>query len=78
MIGKNRVFLSHTDRTSGLKAVRPPCHHGLYARSRYCMFALRVFGENLIFSPLSTYSPTPRVTRNNLKPSSLDYNLHAM
>jgi hypothetical protein len=37
-----------------------------------------VLRENLIFSPLSAYSPTPRATRNILKLSSLVYNLHAM
>jgi hypothetical protein len=37
-----------------------------------------VLRENLIFSLLSTYSPTPTATRNTLKPPSLVYNLHAM
>jgi hypothetical protein len=28
-VGENRVSLSHIDRTSGLEAVRPPCHDGV-------------------------------------------------
>ena len=36
-----------------------------------------VFGENLIFSPLFAYSPTPKVTRNTLKPPNLIHNLYA-
>jgi hypothetical protein len=55
MFGKNRVSMSHIDRTS----------------------AKWVLMENLIFSPLSAYSPTPRATRNTLKPSSLVNNLYA-
>jgi hypothetical protein len=77
MVGENRVSLPHTDRTSGIRAVRPPCHDGPYVKSRYCTSALRVFRENPIFSPLSTYSPTPKATRNILKPYSIVYNLHA-
>ena len=50
-----------------------PCiHRVMMGRT----FTLRVFRENLIFSPLSTYSPTRKATRNTLKPLSLDYNLH--
>jgi hypothetical protein len=32
MAGENRVSLSHTNRTSGLKAIHPPCHDGLYVQ----------------------------------------------
>jgi hypothetical protein len=41
------------------------------------MSAVWVLGENLIFSPLFAYSSTPKATRNNLKPFSPVYNLHA-
>ena len=58
MTGENRVSLSHTDHTSGLNAVRPPCHNEPYIWSQYRTSALRVFRENLIFYPLSAYSPT--------------------
>jgi hypothetical protein len=78
MTGENKVFLSHTDRTFRFRAVRPPCHYGLYVRSQYCTSALRVFRENLIFFSLSTYSPTSRATRNTIKPPNRAYNLHAM
>jgi hypothetical protein len=77
MAGENRVSLSHTDRTSGLRAVRPLCHDGPYVRSRYRKSAMRVFRENLIFALLSAYSPISKATRNTIKPPSLDYNLHA-
>jgi hypothetical protein len=77
MAGENRVSLSHTVRTSGLGAVRPLCHDRPYIQSLYHMSAMRVFKENLIFSPLSAYSPTPRAIRNTLKPFNRDYNLHA-
>jgi hypothetical protein len=77
MAGENRVSLSHTDCTSRLGVVCPPCHDKPYVRSRYRTSALRVFRENLIFPPLSTYSLTSRATRNTLKSHSLDYNLHA-
>jgi hypothetical protein len=77
MAGENKVSLSHIDRKFGLEAVCPPCHNGRYVQSQYRTSALRVFRENLIFSLLSSYSPTPRATRNTLKPSSLVYNLYA-
>jgi hypothetical protein len=38
--------------------------------------AMWVLRKNLIFSPLSTYTPIPRAIRNTLKPPSLVYNLH--
>jgi hypothetical protein len=63
MIGENMVSLSHTDRTSGLGAVRPLCHDGPYVRSRDHMSAPTSFRENLIFSPLSVYSPTPKANK---------------
>ena len=69
MIGENWVSLLHTDRTSGLECIRPLCHDRLYIWSQYHTSALRVFMENLIFSPLSAYSPTPK--------ANTDYNLHA-
>jgi hypothetical protein len=72
------VKIWFTNRMSGLGAIRPSCHDGLYVQSLYRMSALRVFRENLIFSPLSAYSPTPRATRNTLKPLNLVYNLHSM
>jgi hypothetical protein len=78
MVGEKRVFLSHTDRTSELGAVRPPCHDGPYVQSRYRTSTMLVLRENLIFSPLSTYSPILKVTRNILKLHNLFYNLHAM
>jgi hypothetical protein len=68
MFGKNRVSMSHIDRTSGLGAV---------CLAQYRTSAKWVLMENLIFSPLSAYSPTPRATRNTLKPSSLVNNLYA-
>jgi hypothetical protein len=67
-----------------------PCHTvsvrpglGVYVRhvttswSQHRMSVVWVLGENLIFFPLSAYSPTPKATRNNLKPSSPVCNLHA-
>ena len=67
MIAKNRVSLSHIDRTSWLGCVRPPCHDWPYVQSRYRTFAMWIFRENFIFSPLSAYSLTSRATRNTLK-----------
>jgi hypothetical protein len=78
MFGENRVSLPHNDRASELGYVGPPCNNKPYVRSRHRTSAVWVLGENLIFSPLSAYSSTPRATRNNLKPSSLICNLHAM
>jgi hypothetical protein len=77
MAGENRVSLSHTDCMSGLGAIRSPCHDRPYVWSQYYTSIMWVFRENLIFSPLSIYSPIPRATRNTLKPPSLDYNLYA-
>ena len=77
MTGENRVSLSHSGRTSGLDAVRPPLHNGPYVLSQYRTFGLRVFRENLIFSLLSTYSPTPKANKGFLGPLNTDYNLHA-
>jgi hypothetical protein len=68
MVGENRVSLSHNDYTSGLEAI---------CSAQYRTSVMWVLRENLIFSSLSAYSPVPRVTRNILKPASLDYNLHA-
>jgi hypothetical protein len=45
--------------------------------AQHRMSAMRVLRENLIFSPPSTYSPTPRATKNTLKPSSLVNDLYA-
>ena len=78
MASENRVFLSHIDRTSGLGSICSLCHNRSYVRSRYRTPALRVFRENLIFSPLFAYSSTPRATRNILKPPNLVYKLHTM
>jgi hypothetical protein len=78
MAGENKVSLSDTNLMSRPRAVHPPCHDRPYIRSRYRTSAMWVFKENLVFSPLSAYSPIPRATRNTLKPPSLDYNLHAM
>ena len=78
MVVENKVSLSHIDCTFGLWCVSPPCHDELYDRSRYRTSAMWVFRENFIFSPLSTYSLTPKANKNTLKPSSLDYNLHVM
>ena len=72
MAGENRVSLSHIERKSGLGAMHPPRHNGPYIRSRYHMSALRVFRENLIFFPLSIYSPTHRAIRNTIKPLKQD------
>jgi hypothetical protein len=75
--GENMVSLSHTNRTSGLGTVRPPCDDKSYVRYNIVRPLCGFFRENLIFSLLSAYSPTPRATRNTLKPSSLANNLHA-
>ena len=77
IVGENRVSLSHSDHTSRLGCVSPPCHDGPYVQSRYHMSAMWAFRENFIFSPLFAYSLTPRATRNTLKLSSLVCNLHA-
>ena len=58
------------------QAVRPLCHDGLYIRSQYRTFALRIFRENLIFSLLSAYSTTPMANKGFLGPPNTDYNLH--
>jgi hypothetical protein len=76
--GESKVSLSHTNRMSRLRTIHPPHHDGPYVKSQYRTFALRVFRENLIFSLLSAYSLTHRVTRNTLKPPNLDYNLYTM
>ena len=76
MAGENRVFLSHSGRMSELEAVHPPCYDGLYVRSRYRTSALRIFKENLIFSPLFIYSPTSKANKGFLGPHNTDYNLH--
>ena len=68
MAGKNGIPLSHSDRTSivTLWVVCPVSRP--YVRSE-------VFKENLIFSPLSAYSPTPRAIKSSLRPLNSDYNL---
>ena len=58
-------------------AVCPPCYDEPYVWSRYRTSALMVFKENLIFSPLSAYSPTPKANKGFLGPPNIDYNLHA-
>jgi hypothetical protein len=83
MFGKNKVSLPHIDRTSGLGAVHSSLGHtSAISRqavrlARYRTSAMWVLGENLIFSPLSTFSPTSKAIRNTLKLSSLVCNLHA-
>jgi hypothetical protein len=77
-VSENRVSLSHTKCTSGLGVVRPLCHDKSYVRHNTVRPLCGFLRENLIFSPLSAYSPTPKATRNTLKPSSLVNNLHAM
>ena len=64
--GENRVSLSHFGRTSGLEAVRPPHHDGLYIRSQDHTSTPTSFRENLIFSPLFAYSPTPKANKGFL------------
>ena len=53
MAGKNKVFYHTQGRMSGLRAVRS------ITRPYVCF---EVFKENFIFSPLSTYSPTPKAS----------------
>jgi hypothetical protein len=77
MFGENRVSLPHNDHTSGLGCVCPPCNDISYVRSRYHTSVVWVLRENLIFSPLSAYSPTLKATKSNLKPSNPICNLHA-
>ena len=77
MIGENRVSFSHFGYMSGLEAVHPPHHDRPYVRSQYRTSAQTVFRENLIFSPLSAYSPTPKANKGFLGPPNIDYNLHA-
>ena len=77
MVGENRVSLSHSNRMSWLEAIRPSRHDGLYIRLRHRTSALRVFGENLIFSPLFAYSPTSKANKGFLGPLNTYYNLHA-
>ena len=74
--GENRVSLSHSGRTFEVEAVRPLLHDGPYIWLRYRTSALRVFRENLIFNPLSAYSPTPKANKDFLGPPNTDYNLH--
>jgi hypothetical protein len=60
-------------------AVRPGslCHDGPYIRSQDYTSAPTSFRENLIFSPLSAYSPTPKANTNSVRPPNTDRNLHA-
>jgi hypothetical protein len=37
----------------------------------------KVLRENLIFSPLSAYSSTPRAIKDSQRPPNSEYNLHA-
>ena len=76
MAGENMVFLSYSGRMFGLEAVHPLYNDGLYVQSRYHTSTLRVFWENLIFSPLSAYSLTPKANKGFLGPPNTDYNLH--
>jgi hypothetical protein len=76
-IGENRVSLPQSSRTSGLEAVRPLCHNEPYVRSRDCTSAPMSFGENLIFSLLSAYSPTLKANKGFIRPLNSDRNLHA-
>ena len=76
-VNENRVSLSHTDRTSGIDVTHPPRYDGPYVRSQYHTSALKVFRENLIFSPLSAYSLTPKANKGFLGPPNIDCNLHA-
>jgi hypothetical protein len=75
--GENRVSLPHSDCTSGLRCIRPPCNDKPYVWSQHHMSVVWVLRENYIFSPLSAYPPTLKATGNYLKPSSLVCNLHA-
>ena len=77
MVDENRVSLSHSSRTSELETVRPLRRDGPYVRSRYHTSALRTFRENLIFSPLSAYSPIPEANKGFLGRPNIDYKLHA-
>ena len=77
MARENRLSQSHFGRTFELKAICPPCYDRPYVQSPYRMFALRIFRENLIFSPLSTYSSIPKANKGFLGPPNIDYNLHA-
>ena len=71
--GENKVFQSHSGRTFGLEVVRPLCHDGPYIRSWCHTFALRVFRENIIFSPLFAYSPTLKANKGFLGSPNTDY-----
>ena len=51
------------------------CHTLIWARCS--MSALRVFRENLIFSPLSAYSLTLKANKGFLRPYNIDYNIYA-
>jgi hypothetical protein len=77
MVGENRVSLSHSGRMFGLGVICPLCHDGLYIRSRDRTSALTSFRENLIFSSLSIYSPTPKANKGFLRLPNSDRNLHA-
>jgi hypothetical protein len=72
-----RVSLSHSSSTSGLKAIHPPRHNGPYVWSLDRTSAPMSFRENLIFSPLSAYSLTPKANKGFLGPPNIDQNLHA-
>jgi hypothetical protein len=63
MAGENKVSLSHFGHTSGLQAIHPLCHNGLYVRTS----TLMSFRENLIFSPLYAYSLTPKANKGYLR-----------
>jgi hypothetical protein len=78
MTGENRVSLSHSGRTSELEVVHPLCHNGSYVRSLDRTSVMMFFRENLIFSPLSAYSLTPKANTDSLGPPNTDQNLHAM
>jgi hypothetical protein len=63
--------------TESQRAIRPITRLYVHHITTGRMSALTSFGENLIFSPLSAYSPTPKANKGPLRPPNTDRNLHA-
>jgi hypothetical protein len=55
--------------------VCPLRYDGPYIWSQDCTFAPTSFRENLIFSPLFAYSPTPKANKGFLEPPNTDRNV---
>jgi hypothetical protein len=76
MTDENRVSLSYSGRSSGLEVVCPLRHGRSYVQSRDRTSTLTFFKENLIFSSLSAYFPTPKANTDSLSPPNSNRNLY--